>query len=293
MGKKTITIFTPTFNRAHLLPRLYESLCLQTSQDFIWLIIDDGSSDGTDELVKQWQSENKIAIAYRYKKNGGMHTGHNLAYQVIDTELNVCIDSDDYMPEDAVENIINFWNKLENKLELSGFVGLDATSDGKIIGSKMPKNLLRGSYNDLYNEVTGDKKFVLVTDEIQKYPRYPEYENEKLVPLGSLYIMMGMQKDFAFSNEVYCIVEYQEDGSSNSIIKQYFQSPRGFAYAKKVRLKYTSSSKEILKNTLHLASFYFITKNFVIVTKDNKYKALTILMLPLGYILYQYLKKRK
>src|SRR5690554_1440544 len=102
MGKKTITIFTPTFNRAHLLPRLYQSLCSQTSSDFLWLVIDDGSSDGTDELVKEWQEENKIAIEYHFKENGGMHTGHNLAYQVIDTELNVCIDSDDYMPEDAV-----------------------------------------------------------------------------------------------------------------------------------------------------------------------------------------------
>ena len=285
---KTITVFTPTFNRAHLLPRLYDSLCKQTSGNFSWLIIDDGSSDGTQELVKQWQAEKKIEIEYHYKENGGMHTGHNVAYKRIKTELNVCIDSDDYMPKDAVEKIVRFWNDLEDKQNYSGFVGLDVTEDGAIIGTKIPEDLKRGSYLNLYKSVTGDKKFVLVTEEVNKYPLYPEYKNEKLVPLGILYIMMGEEKDFAFTNDVYCVVEYQEDGSTNSIFKQYRESPLGFAYARKIILKYDRSFASQFKTYLHLISSSIFAKDISLAFKNvNPVKSL--LVLPFGLLFHGYI----
>lgn len=290
MDKKTITVFTPTFNRAYLLPRLYESLCLQTSQDFIWLIIDDGSSDGTDELVKQWQSENKIAIAYRYKKNGGMHTGHNLAYQVIDTELNVCIDSDDYMPEDAIKKIISSWNGIQDKSKIAGMVGLDADNGGKIIGTKIPDHLTQGTLHELYynHQVTGDKKLILRTDVVKRYPSYPEYEGEKLVPLGVLYLMMGKDYDLIYKNEVYCIVEYQEDGSSHSILKQYKQSPKSFAYSRKIQIKYNKGFKRQIQYYAHLISSSFFAKDPLIAFKGvNPLK--TLLVYPLGVLLHTYI----
>src|SRR4051794_22068297 len=106
---KLLTVFTPTFNRAYCLETCYKSLLRQTSKDFIWLIIDDGSTDRTKEIVKGWIKENKIEIRYHWQNNLGMHGAHNTAYELIETELNVCIDSDDYMPEDAVEKIISFW----------------------------------------------------------------------------------------------------------------------------------------------------------------------------------------
>lgn len=292
---KRITVFTPTYNRAYLLPRLYESLCNQTSRDFLWLVIDDGSSDGTAELIQKWQAEKRIEVQYHFKENGGMHTGHNAAYKIIETELNVCIDSDDYMPTNGVELILKTWSEISNKREIAGLVGLDATHEGKILGSKMPTGIERGSYHDLYTKYNarGDKKFVLKTEEVKKYPLYPEYKNEKLVPLGILYIMMGEQKPFVFLDEVICIVEYQEGGSSNTILKQYFQSPRGFAYARKIRLKHKSAAKDIVKNCLHLSSLYFITNDFKILTENNKFKLLTLLLLPLGFVFYKYLQLKK
>ena len=104
-----LTIFTPAYNRDHTLGRTYESLKKQHCKEFIWLIIDDGSSDRTAQLVEEWQQEdNGFEIRYIYKENGGMHTAHNVAYQNIDTELNVCIDSDDCLAGDAVNKILNF-----------------------------------------------------------------------------------------------------------------------------------------------------------------------------------------
>lgn len=100
---ENLTIFTPTYNRAYCLTNCYESLKRQTCKSFIWLIIDDGSNDNTKELVDSWIAEKHIKIMYHWQRNQGMHGAHNTAYEMIETELNVCIDSDDYMPDDAVE----------------------------------------------------------------------------------------------------------------------------------------------------------------------------------------------
>ena len=97
--KPMLTIFTPAYNRAYTLHKCYESLKRQTSKEFKWLILDDGSTDNTKELVEKWLKEDNIFdIRYIYQKNQGMHGAHNTAYENIDTELNVCMDSDDYMP---------------------------------------------------------------------------------------------------------------------------------------------------------------------------------------------------
>ena len=109
---RTLTVFTPTYNRADLLTRCYESMKRQTNQTFIWMIIDDGSSDNTRELVNKWlQEEHDFLLEYYYKKNGGLHTAYNEAIAHIETPLCVCIDSDDFMPDNAVEVILDFWDK--------------------------------------------------------------------------------------------------------------------------------------------------------------------------------------
>ena len=290
---KTITVFTPTFNRAYLLPRLYESLCRQSSQDFIWLVIDDGSTDNTKELVEKWKLENKIEIQYHYKENGGMHTGHNAAYRLIKTELNVCIDSDDFMPDDAIEKIMKEWNNIADKSNIAGIIGLDADKNGEIIGTKIPENLTKGSLMDLYNKhkVKGDKKLVLRTDIVREYPEYPEYEGEKLVPLGILYMMMGKDYDFVYKNEVYCIVEYQEEGSSHTIFKQYKQSPRGFAYARKIHIKYADNIKNKVKGYLHLISSALFAKD-VKIAFSGVNPLVSGILFPAGIVLNIYIRSK-
>ena len=165
-----LTVFTPTYNRAYTLHKCYESLRRQTNKDFIWLIIDDGSTDNTKELVDSWlENDNGFEIRYAYKENGGMHTGHNKAYELIDTELNVCIDSDDYMPDDAVESILSFWEKNRDN-NYSGIIALDMFENGEIIGKKLPEQksiTLSGYY---YNGGKGDKKLIYRTEVMNKYP---------------------------------------------------------------------------------------------------------------------------
>ncbi len=114
-----LTVFTPTYNRAFTLHLCYESLKRQSCKDFVWLIIDDGSSDNTRELVNSWIAENTVSIQYYYQENQGMHGAHNAAYERIETELNVCIDSDDYMADHAIEKIISFWKANGSKYSLA------------------------------------------------------------------------------------------------------------------------------------------------------------------------------
>src|SRR4051794_33246695 len=118
----TLTVFTPTYNRAYTLHKCYESLKRQNCKDFVWLIVDDGSTDNTKELVSNWIADGSVPIRYHYQDNQGMHGAHNTAYELIDTELNVCIDSDDYMADKAVEKIIFFWSKFGNN-KYAGIVG--------------------------------------------------------------------------------------------------------------------------------------------------------------------------
>ena len=105
MSNFTLTIFTPVYNRAHTIRRTYESLCRQTCKDFEWLVIDDGSTDNTCHLVEGWKAEGLIPIRYVYQENQGMHGAHNTAYKNINTELNTCIDSDEWSPYDSLDKI--------------------------------------------------------------------------------------------------------------------------------------------------------------------------------------------
>lgn len=183
--KPILTIFTPTYNRAHTIGRTYESLKKQNCKEFIWLIIDDGSTDNTSKLVEQWKNEScGFEIRYIYKENGGMHTAHNIAYENIDTELNMCIDSDDCVAEGAVKKILDKWEKIKNE-DYAGIIGLDSDMQGEIIGKDFPKDLVDTTLNAYYaNGGSGDKKLVYRTDIINKYPPYPVFEGERYVALG-------------------------------------------------------------------------------------------------------------
>ena len=163
---KSLTVFTPTYNRAHTLERLYRSLCAQTCKDFDWLVIDDGSTDGTAALVQSFIDDGQIPVRYIYKENGGLFTGYNTAYEVIETELNVCIDSDDAMPPDAVERILSIW-KEKGSDRYCGLLGLDVDMDsGHPIGGRFPEGMTACYFPEMYalNIHRGDTKQVMRTD---------------------------------------------------------------------------------------------------------------------------------
>ncbi|RDW20403.1 glycosyltransferase family 2 protein [Oceanobacillus chungangensis] len=289
---KKLTIFTPTYNRAYCLHNCYESLVEQTSQEFIWLIIDDGSTDNTKELVKEWIKENKIEIQYHWQENQGMHGAHNTAYEMIETELNVCIDSDDYMPVNAVEKIITFWNEYGSN-EVSGMIGLDANQDNSIIGTTLPEEIKRSTLFDLYysHGVTGDKKLVYRTDLTKENP-YPIFDNEKYVGLAYKYYMLDKRYELLLMNEILCFVEYLPDGSSRNMLNQYRKNPRGFSFYRQelMKLPYVSYSFKF-RQAIHYVSSSLLSKNSAFI-KETPNKLLTILALPIGFLLCLYINSK-
>lgn len=291
MVKHTLTIFTPSYNRAYTLHKCYESLKKQSSKDFLWLIIDDGSTDNTKELVDSWIDENIIEIKYHYQNNQGMHGAHNTAYELMDTELNVCIDSDDYMPDDAVEKIIDFWKKNKRD-DLAGIIALDAYENGNVIGQKFPDDMKETTLFEVNNiyKIPGDKKLVYRTELTKEYP-YPLFEGEKYVGLACKYYKLDEKYKLATLNEVLCIVEYLEDGSSMNMLNQYRKNPRGFAFYRIENMKNSRASwKFKFKESIHYVASSLIAKNKKFLLETPK-KGMAIASLPLGVILYGYIMK--
>ena len=287
-----LTVFTPAYNRAHTLPRTYQSLLNQDCKEFIWLIVDDGSTDETAELVRSWQTrDNGFEIQYVYKENGGMHTAHNTAYENIQTELNVCIDSDDCLAEGAVKKILDMRDKVRDK-GYAGLIGLDADFQGEIIGQGFRSNLKETTLSAYYAAGgAGDKKLVYRTDIINQYPPYPVFEGEKYVALAYKYRLIDQEYKLAVLDEVLCNVEYQEDGSSGTMWKQYLKSPKGFAFWRKICMQYPMSKKRLFVDCVHYVSSSILAHNKKFIAESPK-RVLTVLAIPFGIILTLEVKRK-
>lgn len=289
MNKKLLTVFTPAYNRAHTIGRTYASLCRQTCKDFEWLIVDDGSKDGTRELVEGWIHDNLIPIRYIYQENQGMHGAHNTAYRNIHTELNVCIDSDDYMPDDAVEMIVSFWKKHGSE-RYAGIIGLDQTEKKEIIGKPFPAEIKKTTLSGYYARGgKGDKKLVYRTDVINSYPEYPLFQGERYVSLGYKYLLIDQDYKLLTLNHPLVTVDYQQDGSSMNMYKQYWNNPKGFAFIRKVDMRLSKSFRRKFESCIHYVSSSLRIKNKSFI-KESPLPFLTVLAIFPGIILYELTK---
>lgn len=288
-----LTIFTPSYNRVHTLPRLYESLKRQSSNNFCWMVIDDGSTDETEQAVNNWiEQENNFDIIYIKKENGGLHTGYNCAIEHCDTELMMCIDSDDFAPDYLVERVINFWEENGSD-EYAGIVGFDCYFDGKIIGDKLPEqksvnliDLLLGKYN----LVNGDRANVVRTDLYKSVAPMKSFEGEKNFNPHMMHILISKKYDFLVLNENLKFVEYQPDGMTNSIFKQYLNSPNSFRELRLLNLSFKQAPfKFKVKNVIHYVSSSILAKRNHIV-RDCPEKFLCLILFLPGVLFSKYVK---
>jgi glycosyltransferase involved in cell wall biosynthesis len=298
----TLTVFTPAYNRAHTIGRTYESLCRQTCQDFDWVIIDDGSSDNTRELVYSWlnkpttnEATNRfdgyskdcpwLHVQYCYKANGGLFTGYNKALELMNNELCVCIDSDDFMPDDAVEIIISTWKKVKNQ-QLAGLIGLDYYLNGEPIGGPFTRETAIYFHEQKYLlNHRGDTKIVCRTKLMKEFAPMPSYGEKNFNPVW-YYLKVGETKKFYALNKNLCFVDYQSDGMAAGIYKQFIDSPRSFAELRRV---YMTSKHLPLKRKFVDAAHYVSSSIF---SRDTKFiknspkPLLTIAAIPLGIIIH-------
>ncbi len=296
-----ITVFTPTYNRAYCLHRCYESMLRQSCQEFDWLIIDDGSTDNTRALVESWMaSKPPFPIRYIYKENGGMHTGYNTAYEHIDTELCFNVDSDDYLTDTAVEDILAFWD-AHGRSDAGGIYALDQYEDGSVIGLPFPEDLteFRGwGYKFIDYEAggvkkrhvnQGDKKFIGVTRILKQYPPIPVFEGEKY---HSLYYKQHLiERDYTMLilNKPVCVVEYMSDSSTNHMYRHYVNNPKGFCSERRFVMAHAPSRKLRFVTAVHYVAESFLAKDRHFLAHSTN-KPATVLALPLGAALYVWIK---
>ena len=283
-----ITVFTPTYNRAYLLPRVYESLCKQTFRDFEWLIVDDGSVDDTKGLVDKLiidngqliigrsdegnsaeQNENQLSIIncqlsirYLYQKNGGKHRAINRGVKEARGELFFIVDSDDMLPPDALETVAKAYEDIRDDCSFAGVCGLDGTFEGKVIGSGLPAEVIddtsiavRFKYG-----VTGDMKEVFRTSVLREFP-FPEIDGERFCPEMLVWNRIATRYKLRYFNQVIYLAEYQADGLTSGIVKVRMKSPAATMMTYAEMTEYPVPMKEKVKAAINYWRFRCCLQN--------------------------------
>lgn len=285
-----LTIFTPAYNRTHTIGRTYESLRKQTCKDFCWIVVDDGSKDNTRELVHQWMQikDNGFEIQYIYKENGGLHTAYNTAIANMESDLAMCIDSDDFMPIDAVQKIHDKWIK-EGSTCYGGIIGLDYDMQGNLIGGFLPQTKAVNPNDIATGRVfvkKGDKKYVVRTDLYKSVAPMKVFPGEKNFNPHYMHTEIARKYDFLVLNEEICTVDYQPDGMTANIFKQYYNSPNSFLEIRKQHL--TLGERRIkprIMNMIHLVSSALLAGRYRSELYISKYKGMMLLCTPPGLLL--------
>lgn len=281
-----LTIFTPTYNRAYILSSLYLSLTRQNDKHFEWIIVDDGSTDNTSALVREWMALGNIDIVYKYQPNQGKHIAINTGLELAHGELFFIVDSDDNLTLDAVEQVRKFWNAAKDIKNISGILSYRQFPNGKLVGTKLPKNVSFCKLRDCerkYGSV-GDKVVIYRTDVISRF-RYPQFRGERFLGESFVFNQIDDQYDMLVMDARIYNFDYQKDGLSQDFRKLYRENPKGMRLSMMQAMNYQDGIKYRLKTLAHVGclsiylhdmSSYFSFAQFPLV----------IIALPLALVLY-------
>lgn len=226
------TIFIPTFNRAYVLRRALASIESQTLRDFEVLIVDDGSTDNTRELVEEWAKRMPFEVRYHYQPNGGKHVAHNTMLTLARGEFVVLLDSDDMLVPTALERCKIHWEQIprESRREFAGVEGLIARMDnGRIMGKPFPQDVLDSDHLQVRVRLSvgGDKRGAMLTHVLRRFP-YPVFDGERHIRPSLLWDRLAEAGyKFRFFNEVVELYEHQPDGLSANRFRLRMANPRG------------------------------------------------------------------
>jgi glycosyltransferase involved in cell wall biosynthesis len=298
------SIFTATYNRKDLLPRAYESVKKQTFRDFEWVIIDDGSKDGTGEMVKQWQAEANFPIIYKWQSNGGKHTAFNAVSEIARGEFVLSLDSDDEMVPETLERYKFHWESLspEQQRQIGCIMCLVKDQNGQIVGESFPKDKEIVDFWELYlaRHVRGEKGAALVSKVYRMY-LYPENIRNVYMPEGIFLHKMSKEWKTYCVNEVLRIywTADERDDHDGDRMKTKANYPGNqlyhLAFINYSMRLFWKAPRIFLANAVYYVKLSFhlghgIRKQFRSITNFNA-RLLWFFSLPMGYILY--LRDRK
>ena len=233
-----ITVFTPTYNRSHTISRTFESLQNQTDNDFEWVVVDDGSSDNTMELLLEMKKQAKFPMIVRQQKNAGKHVAINLGVQIAQGELFLIVDSDDWLKSNAIETIKHLVDELPENEEFAGVSGVRVTPTGKLIGTSFSSKYVdctafeRTRYN-----INGDKSEVYYTKILRKFP-FPIFKGENFLTESVVWYRIAHEGyKIRWTNDAFYVSDYQSGGLSATTGK-CSKNFNGYQLTTKEMLKY-------------------------------------------------------
>lgn len=250
MKENKITIFTPTYNRAYIINDLYESLKRQTYKKFEWIVVDDGSTDGTGQLFKKWiATEKQFSIRYYKKENGGKHRAINYGLDLAEGGIFFVVDSDDQLTPDALEKINNWFKQISNEPNMKGIVAnkgytATVTANDYFSESHLDKTMLEmGSYTENgKNVLSGERAIAFYTDFHRLY-KFPQFDGENFMTEAVVYNRMAHDGyKMRFFNDIIWIYEYQEDGLTKAGNQLFINNPHGYGLWLKEKADFTGAT---------------------------------------------------
>lgn len=246
MHKFKITIFTPTYNRAHLLNRLYQSIQKQTYRNFEWLIVDDGSKDNTADIVSSFIADkNTFPIRYYVKENGGKSRAVNYGLDLAEGELFFIMDSDDYLTDDALEKIVYWESTISDKSQFCGVAGNRGTTETESPNVPLPAAYFDCSALEKHTGNTallGEHAEAIYTDVFRRF-KYPEFEGEKyMTPCVAFDRMAAAGYKTRYFQDIIWVCNYLDDGLTMHADTIYVRNPRGYGLSLHERMLFTKTT---------------------------------------------------
>lgn len=293
MTKTSISIIIPAYNRAHTLPRLFESIAKQSYACHEVIVVDDGSSDDTEALVNIWAEKSAWPVTYIYQENSGRHTAHNTGVLHASGELTFSVDSDDWLPEDSLAIVCETWESIPQaqRAQFAGVEGLCAFADGKVSGTLYPEDVFDSDYiRTRYEQgVYGDRKSALRT-ELLKDHLYPVFKGEKHIRDSFIWKELALKYRTRYINKVVQFIEYQADGLSADPFKMRTGNPQGFAhyfYHDVTRFQKYSRFAVRHDSMVKFIRYSFLAGRGIVEQRKQVAGLLWWLALPLGWIKYK------
>lgn len=283
------TVFTPTYNRAHTLNGVYESLCAQTFKDFEWVIVDDGSSDNTDNVVGEWVSEGLIDIKYIKQDNQGKHVAHNTAVDNANGNLFLVFDSDDKCVPETLETFYKYWEDIPKEVrpKYSTLSVLCMNQFGEIVGSEYPDLIIDSQdFSEQLKLRNGGERWGINTTESMRANKFPVYKGERFVPEGLVWNRLSKNYRARFVNLPLRIYEQQSDSLSKKTVAIRALSPRGTLQYYTESMSLPLSKKQRLKNASNLVRFSFHTKDLSQMKKLINKNLIILFAIPLGFLTF-------
>lgn len=283
-----LTVFTPTYNRVHTLPRLYESLLRQSdSQSFEWLVIDDCSTDGTQDIVSDWIADGEIDINYiRLPQNGGKPRAINLAVEKARSPYLFIVDSDDYLTDNIIDKIIKAEAQVDNIEEINGIGVLQVHQDGTCFAAPNFKD-----YVDATNLERNEHGLAVDCNEaykisvLRKYP-FKVWDGENFVPEETVLNAMALDGyKIRWLNINGIVADYQNDGLTKGSWNLQKKNPMGYAMLYDSKLLYLNDARERVSAIIQMTAQSFLGKNSKYIFRSNA-PVLATLLLPVSLIVY-------